>query len=171
MTFKTIPGLMFNGVPVGYDDTSDTTPVVTPPTPSIPVMSFVAPNEVATRIKLLTKVEWGKGHPSFYSLAPLTDQNVWLICFTPTDNIKTIITTAEYGGPNTARNWRLIRNRDGKVVASSGTRPIQGPGVTMNSVGTIFSPALVVDINEPYTFAIWNAVGGVSSAMVGQLYQ
>lgn len=142
-------------------------PVVTPPSTG-GVSPFVPPPAVAHRALMKTDVKWQNG-PSFYSSAALTDANAWCMGFTPTDDRKGGLSTAEYQGPFEARNWALVRNRDGVVIAQ-GVRPTQTPSIQFNGTSSPIAPRIPLTVGERYTFTVWNATPAQSSRMVGQLY-
>ena len=142
-------------------------PTTQPPTGAVP--PFVPPPEVASRALMKTEVVWSKGAGSFYSPSPLTDANAWCMGFTVGDYSSGSINTIEHGGPRTLRNWALVHNADGAIVTQS-KKPIQTPTIQFAQHPFPFSGQIKLTVGERYTFTVWNATAGQSSAMVGQLY-
>lgn len=143
------------------------TPPATPPaaTPPAGTPLYVTPPSVAGRELLHTEMKW-EMTGSFYSSHPLTDSNAWVIGFTVGADVTGQMAFAEHGGSPAVRNYVLIRNHDGVVILSSAqeTPNIQfGPPQRMVTRTPLES-------GVRYTLTISNAIAGVASPMVGQLY-
>lgn len=154
MTFKVIPGLVYNGLPVGYDDSGavTTTPVPTP----TPQPSSVPPyiNPVPSRSVILKRMPWTPS-TRIYSDTKLDDHNIWLIPFTTAGFTLGSFSAGEWIDQPSARIMQVIRNRDAVVVVS--LNGVQTP--SFNFIDTVplqHSGKIQLDHNETYTIAIWN---------------
>lgn len=155
MTFKVIPGLVYNGLPVGYDDNGA---VVTPPAPTPTPQPTVPPyiNPVPSRSVIRTKMPW-VASTRIYSDTKLDDHNIWLIPFTTGAFSSGSFDGGEWIDQPTFRLYQVIRNRDGLLVVDRSKVGAQTPSIQfMAGVPPARSSFVHLDPNEAYTLALWN---------------
>lgn len=167
MTFQVIPGLTYNGLPVGYEDTGTVvtpTPTPTPvPTPVVP--SYV--NPIPSRSVILTKMPWTPA-TRIYSRTKLDDHNIWLIPFTVGAFNSGSFAGGEWQDQPTSRYFQIIRNKDGVVVLDRSKASAQTPSFNfMAGVPPARSGIIQLVNGEAYTLAVWNAVTAFGS---GQMF-
>lgn len=168
MTFKTIPGLSFNGSPVGYDDGA----VVTPPTPPSPPVVVVPPALIAGRSQMVTPISWINGK-RYLSPGVLGPGNYWAFLFTPpTTGFSTVrMVGAENGGGPQMREWVLFRADTGAIVQKD-SRPLSTVQLRL-AVNRAPDPRHFearVDQGVDYILAIITSVGLPPSAMFMDLF-
>jgi len=128
-------------------------PVVTPPATGVP--DVVLPPEVAGRSIVKTPMAWANGAPRI--IADLNDSNVWAIPFTVGAFTSGTLRGGEWQQQAADRLYRLIRNRDGAVIAKSPDFGAIRPGIAfVNVPATQWSGKVQLVSGEKYTLAIWN---------------
>lgn len=137
-----------------------------PPPPAVP--RFFDPFPL--RHSIQTELPWNSAFGRIYSIAPLTDQNEWLIGVTTgADYTSGSFVMGEWQGLPWFRDLAIYRNRDGVKVYQLST--VQTPSV-------IFVPGIQpprssyaqLVPNERYTIAVTNHTPGGSSPMFGELH-
>lgn len=185
MTYKVIPGLIYNGMPVYTEDVivSANGGIDTVPNPD-PVIIF--PTNLQNRITIgrqqLPWIPWQSTNRRV-SPAKLNDSNMWVLHFTvSTSNPRIVrIQAGEYpidGSPAVSRNSILIRDKDSKIISTQ-----HGNTITqlLAFPGQVTYPPAPFDVmvrkqyadivlNESYTFVLWNDIGQPASTMLCELY-
>jgi len=126
-----------------------------PTTPPSSATEMVVPLEVSGRSIRHTRMPWSNGAPR--TIVDLDDSSAWAITFTPGPFATGSFRGAQWQQQACDRHYRLVRNRDGVVIASS-------PGFGVVSVGINFTASAphprsgLVQLfqDEPYTLVIWN---------------
>ena len=100
-------------------------------------------------------MRWANGAPRI--IADLNDGNVWAIPFTAGPFTSGRFAGGQWQEQAAERLFRLIRNRDGAVIATSPDFGVVSPTIHFaNSAPTRWSGKVQLVPGEKYTLAIWN---------------